>query len=293
MNILHVFCSVQVFSEVSATIHEIIPRAIGSKTLWKIILKYLITQYGVDIRGLVIRGSWLQVELCMYTLRTIYNERLEHDKGTHGDATREKSATGSKEQGLGATAGDRKRSPAMTDEPGADGAADTDSAEEPLFVYHGNRHGAAARESCDTGEPLAEAVPGKTYQIASTRVHVYMADITKLSVDVIVNASNEYLDHGGGVAGAIARAAGPDLDRACSNYILERGHVAPGYGVMTTSGALPCRGVFHVVGPRWSEYQNKNECRYLLQLAFTNCLRETGANGDCSSIAIPAISSGE
>ena len=229
----------------------------------------------------------------MYALRTIYNERLEDDKGTHRDATGEKSEAGSKEHGLRATAGDRKRSPATTEEHGADGAADTESPEDPVFIYHGNRHGAAARDSCHTGELLAEAVPAKTYQVASTRVHVYMADITKLPVDVIVNASNGYLDHGGGVAAAIARAAGPELDWECRNYIQERGPVAPGYGVMTTSGALPCRGVFHVVGPRWSNYPDKKECCYLLELAFTNCLRAAWANGDCSSIAIPAISSGE
>ena len=111
-----------------------------------------------------------------------------------------------------------------------------------------------------------------------------------MNVDVIVNAANRRLDHGGGVAEAIAWAAGPEFTRECDRIIRERREIDDGNGVMTSSGQLLCKKVYHVVGPMWYDYENKNDCLDILHQAFTSCLM---ASKDYSSIAIPAISSGE
>jgi O-acetyl-ADP-ribose deacetylase (regulator of RNase III) len=72
-------------------------------------------------------------------------------------------------------------------------------------------------------------------------VEVLDTDITKLDVDAIANAANTRLAHGGGVAGAISRAAGPQLDRESR----ERAPIGLGEAVETTGGNLPCRWVIH------------------------------------------------
>ena len=110
-----------------------------------------------------------------------------------------------------------------------------------------------------------------------------------MNVDVIVNAANGRLDHCGGVAEAIAWAAGPQFTQECHRIIRERGEIDDGDGVMTSAGQLPCKKVYHVVGPMVNQYTNK-VCLDILHQAFTNCLM---ASKDYSSIAIPAISSGE
>ncbi|KAI0243399.1 O-acetyl-ADP-ribose deacetylase [Lamellibrachia satsuma] len=132
-------------------------------------------------------------------------------------------------------------------------------------------------------------VPWKTYDVASTRVHVHEGDITKMNVDVIVNAANGCLVHGGGVAGAIARAAAPEFTQECNIFIIECGEIYHGDGVMTSSGRLPCPKVFHVVGPMWYHFANKNDYLDILHQAFTSCLM---ARKYYSSIAIPSVSSG-
>jgi len=76
---------------------------------------------------------------------------------------------------------------------------------------------------------------------ARARVAVREADVTALAVDAVANAANTHLLHGGGVAGAIARAAGPELERESR----ERAPVALGEAVATTAGEMPSRWVIH------------------------------------------------
>jgi len=76
---------------------------------------------------------------------------------------------------------------------------------------------------------------------AGARVEVREADVTTLAVDAVANAANTHLLHGGGVAGAIARAAGPELERESR----ERAPVALGEAVATTAGEMPSRWVIH------------------------------------------------
>lgn len=73
------------------------------------------------------------------------------------------------------------------------------------------------------------------------QLEVTQADVTKLEVDAIANAANTQLLHGGGVAGAISRAGGPEVQRESD----ERGPIALGEAVETTAGAMPARWVIH------------------------------------------------
>lgn len=108
-------------------------------------------------------------------------------------------------------------------------------------------------------------------------------DITERKVDAIVNAANSYLQHGGGVAGAIVRKGGNIIQKE-SNKI---GYVQVGSSVLTSSGNLTCKAVIHTVGPRMGE-GNEDE---KLRKAINSCL-ELGMQKGFKSISIPAISSG-
>ena len=80
---------------------------------------------------------------------------------------------------------------------------------------------------------------------------VVLGDITTLQVDVIVNAANPSLLGGGGVDGAIHRAAGPELLAACKIVRQQQGECPPGHAVITSAGNLPASAVIHAVGPVW------------------------------------------
>lgn len=122
-------------------------------------------------------------------------------------------------------------------------------------------------------------------------IEVVVADITKLDVDVIVNAANETLLGGGGVDGAIHRAAGPNLLAACKSLTEVRPGVRcpTGEARLTSGFALPARWVVHTVGPVWrGGMQRESE---LLGACYTHALELAAAHG-ARSIAFPAISTG-
>ncbi|XP_076438357.1 uncharacterized protein LOC143277429 [Babylonia areolata] len=129
-----------------------------------------------------------------------------------------------------------------------------------------------------------------TTTVGRIKVSVYRTDITKLPVDAIVNAANEHLAHGGGVAYAIARAAGFSLESDGDEYIRKFGPLKVTQVVATTGGALPCRKVLHAVGPRWTDYKDKTQyCQHLSDTVY-NCFSLASENG-FTSLAVSSISS--
>ena len=112
-----------------------------------------------------------------------------------------------------------------------------------------------------------------------------IADITTLATDAIVNAANEALAPGGGVCGAIHRAAGPELARACAAI----GGCPTGEARLTPGFRLPARYVIHAVGPVWHG-GGAGEAA-LLASAYRSSLR-LAEEHELESIAFPAISTG-
>jgi O-acetyl-ADP-ribose deacetylase (regulator of RNase III) len=117
---------------------------------------------------------------------------------------------------------------------------------------------------------------------------VVKGDITRLEADVIVNAANEHLAHGGGVAAAIARAGEPVVNRESAAWISQNGPLQPGQAAHTGAGSMPATWVVHVVGPR---YRSGQENAALLTGAVVAALDRAVELG-ARSVAFPAISSG-
>ena len=116
-------------------------------------------------------------------------------------------------------------------------------------------------------------------------ISIHNGDITKLEVDAIVNAANDRLVPGGGVCGAIHRAAGPGLAEECAKI----GGCPTGEARITGGHDLPARAVIHTVGPVWHG-GSEGEPELL-----ASCYRESlklARQAGCGSVAFPAISTG-
>ena len=119
----------------------------------------------------------------------------------------------------------------------------------------------------------------------AARIDVAQADITTARVDAIVNAANEALQLGSGVAGAIRRRGGSSIQKECDAI----GHCAVGDAVVTGAGDLPARWVIHAVGPIWRGGMHDED--ELLDSAVHAALRRAEEIG-ARSVALPAISAG-
>jgi O-acetyl-ADP-ribose deacetylase (regulator of RNase III) len=116
---------------------------------------------------------------------------------------------------------------------------------------------------------------------------VVRGNLLEEPVDAIVNAANGRLAHGGGVAGVISRAAGPELQAESDRLVREHGPFPTGSAVITTAGKLPFKGVIHAVGPRQGEGDEDSKLVRALTSAFA-CAKERG----WTSVSFPAVSSG-
>lgn len=114
-----------------------------------------------------------------------------------------------------------------------------------------------------------------------------LGDLLAEPADCIVNAANGRLAHGGGVAAAIARAAGPALEEEGDRFVTEHGPIPTGGAVSTTAGKLPFKGVIHAVGPRLGEDDEGAKLEQALTSAFA-IAHERGWH----SLSFPAVSSG-
>jgi O-acetyl-ADP-ribose deacetylase len=112
-------------------------------------------------------------------------------------------------------------------------------------------------------------------------------DLTDEYVDAIVNAANARLSHGGGVAGAISRRGGPQIQAESDAWVRRNGPVSHDRPAVTSGGDLPCRYVIHAVGPVWGE--GDEDAR--LAVAVRGAL-EKADELKLASLSLPAISTG-
>ena len=121
----------------------------------------------------------------------------------------------------------------------------------------------------------------------SQTLQIVQGDITTDDVDAIVNAANENLQHGGGVAWAILRRGGGVIQTESDAWIKVHGPVSHARPAWTSGGALPAKYVIHAVGPVWGDGDEDNK----LSAAVAGSLR-TADELNCTSISMPAISTG-
>ena len=118
-------------------------------------------------------------------------------------------------------------------------------------------------------------------------IQIVQGDITTETVDAIVNAANDHLQHGGGVAWAISKKGGPAIQKESDTWIRQHGLVSHAHPAWTSGGLLPAKYVIHAVGPVWGDGDEDKK----LSNAVTGSLR-VADELKCSSIALPAISTG-
>lgn len=126
-----------------------------------------------------------------------------------------------------------------------------------------------------------------TYLFNKLTVQIEQGDLTRQTVDAIVNAANSHLQHGGGVALAIVKRGGLIIQEESNDWIRQHGLVTHDRPAITGGGNLACRHVIHAVGPVWGEGDEVSK----LMTVVTSCL-QVASDLKCKSIAFPAISTG-
>ncbi|MBT8207475.1 MAG: macro domain-containing protein [Acidimicrobiia bacterium] len=125
-------------------------------------------------------------------------------------------------------------------------------------------------------------------RIGSSEVHTLQGDLTRQNVDVVVNAANSELAHGGGVAAALVSAGGDAIQTESTQWVADNGPLAPGHAAVTSAGTLSAKNIVHVVGPKYAEGQdNAAMLREAVRAALV-AAEDLGA----ATVAMPAISAG-
>lgn len=119
------------------------------------------------------------------------------------------------------------------------------------------------------------------------RVRVVQGDLTAETVEAIVNAANEWLQHGGGVAGAISRRGGDVIQRESDAWVKQHGPVTTGRAAITGAGNLAAKYVIHAVGPVWGSGNDEHKLASAVRSALT-----LAEECQVKTISIPGISSG-
>ncbi len=148
----------------------------------------------------------------------------------------------------------------------------------------------ATRQNLAYGAGLSEVHTLASYNLGNgLQVLVCHGDITKQNADALVNAANADLDHGGGVAYALSKAGGPQVQKESKALVKQTGKIATGEVVVTTGGNLNCKALLHAVGPVAGSSGGRE--RVLLEKTVQSALN-LAEMMEFQSIAIPCISSG-
>ena len=118
-------------------------------------------------------------------------------------------------------------------------------------------------------------------------IQIVQGDITTEKVDAIVNAANEQLQHGGGVAWTISKKGGDIVQKESDDWVHKHGSVPHAHPAWTSGGLLPAKYIIHAVGPVWGSGDDDKK----LSDAVTGSL-QVADKLQCTSLAIPAISTG-
>ncbi|XP_036059402.1 protein mono-ADP-ribosyltransferase PARP9 [Onychomys torridus] len=168
------------------------------------------------------------------------------------------------------------------------------SSESQLCEVLQNKFGCISTLSCPT--PAGNSAPAQ--QVFRRRLtpaielSVWKDDLTRHVVDAVVNAANEELRHGGGLAGSLVKAGGFEIEEESRMLIATYGKVATGGIAVTQAGRLPCKWIIHAVGPQWTAMDSRTAID-LLRLAINNILHHVCVeNTQIKTVAIPALSSG-
>jgi len=132
-------------------------------------------------------------------------------------------------------------------------------------------------------------MPELVGKVANCKVYLQQGDITQQTTDAIVNAANSGLAGGGGVDGAIHRAAGPSIMDECRKIRQEKGKCPAGSAVITGGGKLNAKYVIHAVGPIWNGGRD-NEAETLAN-AYRSSL-QLAAQAEARTVSFPSISTG-
>ena len=133
-----------------------------------------------------------------------------------------------------------------------------------------------------------EGTETASVEIGGATLRVVAGDLTAQHVDAVVNAANEQLAHGGGVAKALADVGGARVQQESDAWVRDHGPLSPGQAALTTAGNLPAEHLVHVVGPRYHEGRDNEGRLRRAVVAALDAARDAGVG----SVALPAISAG-